>query len=1222
MNIQNLNAKRFKCVLFALLALTLPLMHSNAQTNINTVFDTERGIHAGVMLSDGKAYAEIENEIIDFADDYLLDDANVVIAITETPGSFNAAVATDDGDDKTFNLVNIDIKGNTSSAGFIFGFLYAHGDPELPYLDFAGTMNASGKTLNVENSVGSAIGIAFLSIEDLEESGETWGGLGDAAITFGNITVKGVGAEGFASAGTSSDTEITLGSVTVDGNASRAKGVLIAGDHAGELTTGGITVTGGSAFGIQIGDADPAKNIPGNVSGLITVNGTMNVRADGVAVGMMVNGNVDGEAGTSRRITLGAVNVMGRNGEEHAEQAVGFLAVGGTENAAGITIGDITAKGIKDAAGFGVGNLQSDSPNNTATVSGGTITIGKMTITATEGTAFGWISGQVEDDAIITIGDIAVEGLGASGVYVDGDYDGRLRTGTITADGGEAENSNATTSGIAILGNFTTGTGSANRSTVGNIVAEATTREHVYGIVLAGESGAGNTGTLAGELTLGNITATNNGTGDSFGWDSGTILQGAVLTVGTVTATADNFAAFGIRIDGETIGNVTGGAITATSGDSEGARATGFFASGKNTGNITLGNITAGGHFTTANALTAAGNRAVGVHFTQDVEGNLTTGDITAMGKNETLGLHIGNAYNASGPTTAANLLGSATLGKIAVTSTEANAFGIRIAGSAEKLTLGGDITATGAGTETSGIRSYGDTHILLNKDDIETGIRIAAARPTSATGTYVGADIWTAGALSVDLDGKNLTTTRVKVDGGSSGLAITGAGHADLGIVTVESGKFVVGGDNTDTRVTLLVDNLTNTNASDLRDTGGNELHAGSTLILEGRIPVGRQVRLGNFDVRAGDVTGGMFTVFDWDAGFIRARRTNANMSDGYLAALTVHNRMAAWNVLQNHLISANDFGRNVYRGQNSPGFDRIRTIIPNNGHGISSGLHAWANYSGRSDAYQSAFNFRGQQNWRLSTEGAQVGTDFIRSDQWQFGMLLGYDTGRMTQSWNNLEADDIYFGMYAAQILRNGADIRGVLAYGWQDYDMNRFDANDRWYFSSFKGNTIEAHLELGQRLSGGPWSLRPVIALDLLNNRLKGGEEIEMESNATIPDSAPDESVIYNKASMTQAFLRTGTELQFTRNFFTFNSGVFYSHDLNGTDLKATVISAVDNYYSADLLGTKLSRSRLSFHAAGTFQVTQFFSIIGGYQGEYAFDRNNNMQNSGHIGGSWKW
>ena len=151
------------------------------------------------------------------------------------------------------------------------------------------------------------------------------------------------------------------------------------------------------------------------------------------------------------------------------------------------------------------------------------------------------------------------------------------------------------------------------------------------------------------------------------------------------------------------------------------------------------------------------------------------------------------------------------------------------------------------------------------------------------------------------------------------------------------------------------------------------------------------------------------------------------------------------------------------------------------------------------------------------------------------------------------------------------------------------------------------MEANLEIGRRFSaGGPLSLRPVVAADVFNNKLKGTAEAD--------------GITYGRVDLTQVFLRTGTELRYQGRAFTFNSGVYYAYDLNGKELKTGVRNGD---YHSQLFGTKLGRELLTFNLGGEYQLAQRLSVFGGYQGEYMIDRTySRVHNTAYIGAGFKW
>lgn len=708
---------------------------------------------------------------------------------------------------------------------------------------------------------------------------------------------------------------------------------------------------------------------------------------------------------------------------------------------------------------------------------------------------------------------------------------------------------------------------------------------------------------------------------------SGKILGGANVKV-VANPTGEVVGVHFRKTDGNgkaTIGSsavINFGNITATT--TSGAKWSGAvgFAAGtvENGAKITLGNVTA-----------ASGWMAAGIEFTGNFEGTLSAKNINVTGGNPTVPIDIdfGASYGVNLKGT--NNTGKVTIGKIDVTSGQEAAFGLFSAGTA-KLVLDGDVSVNGSNNgDTSGIWTQGNADITLNNDVAFTTIHNMGA-------AWQGADIRTDGDLNIHLGGKTLTTNTVKV---LQNLNVDGKGTAYLGVANV-SGNTIIGNGNSATTVVLDHESILN---------GDNVLKKNATLVLGDTVETDPFVNLGEWTVDSqATLNGGIFT--DWYVNaddFLQAKRaTAAHVSDGYLAAFTMHNRFAAWYAVRDRMIAGSGYTprdarvRHGYRGQApcncnacSSVDDRPCDPVLNDPHGcnpcdpIAAGpcdpcgsyvetvqsytivRNAWVNYIGRWDDYRSSYNGR---NWELATNGVQGGTDLFRTRRGQIGFVFGYEKGKTTNDTDRVNMDDVYLGVYATRVLFNGADIRGVFAYGWQDYDMDRYSTwGNGLYTSSFKGHSMEANLELGKRLSSGVWSLRPVVAADVYSNKLKEAAETGAEV----------EKLFYHGIDRTQVFLRTGTELRCKVHHFTFNSGAYYAYDLNGKELNSHVTSLANPVFNAPLRGSKLGRELLTFNLGGEYWLAQCLSIFGGYQGEYGIDRENSQVHSiAYFGAGCKW
>ncbi|MDR0328088.1 MAG: autotransporter outer membrane beta-barrel domain-containing protein [Planctomycetaceae bacterium] len=552
--------------------------------------------------------------------------------------------------------------------------------------------------------------------------------------------------------------------------------------------------------------------------------------------------------------------------------------------------------------------------------------------------------------------------------------------------------------------------------------------------------------------------------------------------------------------------------------------------------------------------------------------------------------------------------------GTTTATSTSGAAYGIWSNGTADDLVINGNIGVNGNGTS-AGIRTFGAAKITLDKKDV------------AITANGDGAGIWTTGGdLTIHLNGKNLTTTSMKVDDSNS-MTITGKTAANT--ATTGDLSVVSGGITLNTATLAVIGSLT-TSATTLEKGSKLQLWSPEDADLGEVTFADKKSKIYIYGTAVKGTPIGTLVKGDDIKKIVRQSRTRWGLdedgktiislggtTDGYLAALSMHSRYAAWNAVRDRLISGSGYGYGYppyarqdcgYRGQVYDPRNPYQNYDPNPYdpralYAINGGdAQAWVNYTGRSDAYWSNVDKR---NWKTTVNGIQVGTDVWRSRHEQLGVLFGYEEGKTTNSWDHIKMEDPYFGIYGVHVFANGADIRGVFAYGWQKYTMS--------YEPSFEGNTTEIHIELGKRVAAGPWSLRPVFGVDYFDNILN-----------TAKNWGVDEDTAFWETRMSQVFLRIGTDMRYNVGFLTVNSGLYYSCDVHERAGKGWRTTIENDEEEGELwIGSKPGRSLLTYNLGGDFMVSDSFSIFGGYNGEYAFDRSHGVaQHSGYVGGVWRW
>ena len=335
---------------------------------------------------------------------------------------------------------------------------------------------------------------------------------------------------------------------------------------------------------------------------------------------------------------------------------------------------------------------------------------------------------------------------------------------------------------------------------------------------------------------------------------------------------------------------------------------------------------------------------------------------------------------------------------------------------------------------------------------------------------------------------------------------------------------------------------------------------------------------------------------------------------NDNYLAAGVVHNSYTAWNAVRDHVISGASrvqHGGHGYYGQ-SP-CEPVISCDPGCGCTRTKSRGAWGNYIGRDARYQSSFN---NNEWKLTTDGIQVGMDFFHTRRGQFGAFFGYEDTNGSNLGDRITANDHYFGLYGVHVLRDGSDIRTVFGVGWQDFTSLR-NGMDAPYRTAFRGRTAEYNIDFGKRYycggQCGVWSVRPAVALDWSLSQLCGGVETPAGANA----------FQYHKTDLSKLFFRFGSDLRYERGRWAVESGLFYSYNLRGADLW-TLVSDMQSVTSYDVLtSSQLGRSMLAFNVSSSIAVRNNFTLFGGYRGEAMLDQaGRGYESIGYVGGAWRW
>jgi len=832
-------------------------------------------------------------------------------------------------------------------------------------------------------------------------------------------------------------------------------------------------------------------------------------------------------------------------------------------------------------------------------------------------------------------------GLGTSTIYGgvwldDGDVVGNLPLVTLDLDAAEM--------GTAVLatdpnGTFKFGNISITGSTEGDDDA------------LMGFFFRGNRRAFRGEIIGKNIdVSSTNGMAIGMGFydvaNRGTIADGASVRVGNIKAYSAGTAGDSTGLQdaaGFVAGRIRDASVTIGSLD--------VFSNAQASG-VALSQIEAGG-LLTVKGLTkvVSGTKATGIEIMADRrEGNGSVDGIISVGEMYVKG--IGGA-RAWGINIEGGMLGAGSLvlnGGITAISGTGSAIGINVEGDAH-ITLGKNVEIEAA---TAGIRTDGDLwldtakfNLTTGSIDVAEGFYITGSGGSATLDTIDAGDFWAGVGNSDDFlyDLGNALTLTVNTLNAADDVRLSayenGVLTANFGAVTVSDGDFTMSAQEGG-KVIAQIDRLNVDGYFYLwtEDTGSNidialnmqQISVGNQGLseIDGNVAIyayGETTSYGDIiefgDGVRGDVkliNKAIFTGYKFDGDKIVSYGLDkVNMHSEFLAAGMIHNRYTGYNMVRDKFISGGARYGSGFLGQSycnpcdAVACNPCDEIVcnPCDPCGTSCGLSmsiartAWGNYVGRADSYA---------DWDLGSDGVQVGSDVFRTRNTQLGAIFGYERGwgKRNNTFTNgkINSDDTYVGLYAARVLRGGADVRFLYNHGWQKFDMTRDYFGDI-YGSCFKGHTQEINMELGKRFHSGAWSFRPFGAVDFYLTHLNGVTELAVNGGAM--------PLTYGKLDMTQTFARAGFDLNFKRNRFGLNTGMFYAYELNSPKFETGVSSG---RYSGTLRGSTMGREVVSFNVGGDYQLGPALSVFGGYDAQVVVDRSGGYQHIGYVGGAWRW
>ncbi|MGL6225014.1 MAG: autotransporter outer membrane beta-barrel domain-containing protein [Thermoguttaceae bacterium] len=259
----------------------------------------------------------------------------------------------------------------------------------------------------------------------------------------------------------------------------------------------------------------------------------------------------------------------------------------------------------------------------------------------------------------------------------------------------------------------------------------------------------------------------------------------------------------------------------------------------------------------------------------------------------------------------------------------------------------------------------------------------------------------------------------------------------------------------------------------------------------------------------------------------------------------------------------------------------------------------NAWVNWVGRSNEFDSSYLAAGGQKMKLQSNGVQLGTDLYNGTRSQFGVMFGYEDHVASLLSDRSTANDLYVGFYGLRKLWHHWDVRGVVSYGQQNYNLTRLGVvSGAFYRGKTNGNTFESMLELGRTVRMNQhFGFRPILGVDVFHNRIGGYDSVNNVVSA-------DENLIYSDSSLTQAFARIGSDVNWKRNRFGINGGAYYAYQMSATG-DYTSVSVIDpnTGVSGIARSSDLGRSLCTFSLGTTYALNrrETVNLFGNYFGD---------------------
>lgn len=220
----------------------------------------------------------------------------------------------------------------------------------------------------------------------------------------------------------------------------------------------------------------------------------------------------------------------------------------------------------------------------------------------------------------------------------------------------------------------------------------------------------------------------------------------------------------------------------------------------------------------------------------------------------------------------------------------------------------------------------------------------------------------------------------------------------------------------------------------------------------------------------------------------------------------------------------------------------------------------------------FQAGYRYRsldgngGLPGYDIDGFNVMVGMDRVFESYLAGGLFFSYSNPQLEQDWDSVEASNYSFGLYLGYKMGWGLELKGMAAYTFSDYDLQR---NMHFFFgenylstASYKGDAVTASIELARPIFFPMMVLRPMVAVDTEAVWQKS----VMESGAGIY------SLYYGDSDGAWTYARLGLTLDLaSMERFVLKGKAFYALQIDGTRGSRVEGIFSSTNYSLSFVGT---------------------------------------------------